>query len=242
MMNRKIELPLRTIDLSYDELKPFQPFEEEMLERYTQLHNFVKELNEEYETVQNKYEEHNENINQTLSRYTTLHIQLAILEKHARQTLSRVVVDKTAMELLANDARDFFQSMHRFNADMQKLADESEKMYTIFTPMNCKDEMFTELFDEYSEFREKFQSQNEEYSLDSDQYEQDERGFFNSLGNMAKKQEEFIDVCNNVIDQYNQLIEKTEGLYSRWEEYNKTVEIIKMMYTMPNDISRVCLN
>lgn len=242
MMNRKIELPLRTIDLSYDELKPFHPFEEELLERYTQLHNFVKELFEEYETVQHKYEKHNQHIDRALARYTNLHNRLHVLEKNARNTMSRVVLDKPSIEMIAADAREFFTVMHTFNADMQSLADESERMYNIFTPLNTKDELFSELFDEYKSFRDRFQQPNEQYSLDSEQYDQDEQHFFDSLGNMAETQEAFILLCNSVIDRYNQLIEQTEILYKRWEEYSKNVEMIKLMYVMPNDISRVCLN
>ncbi|MBL0310791.1 MAG: hypothetical protein IPP77_14290 [Bacteroidetes bacterium] len=242
MMNKKIELPLRTIDLSYNELKPFHPFEEEMLERYTALHNFVKDLYGEYESVQNKYEQHSEHIDRSLSQYTRLHVQLAILEKNAAQTINRVVVNRPSIEMIAADARNFFSVMHRFNEEMQQLADESEKMYLVFTPLNTKDELFSELFDEYKEFRDRFAQKSETCSLDSDQYDQDEQAFFDSIGNMADKQEEFIETCNQVIDRYNQLIEQTEILYQRWEDYSKSVELIKLMYAMPNDMSKVCMN
>lgn len=242
MMHKKIELSLRTIDLSYDELKPFHPFEEEILERYTQLHQFVTELFEEYETVQNKYCKHKQHIEQASHHLSQLNEQLRILENNARHTMSRVVVDKHAVEMTAADAGTFFKAMYEFNTTMQELADESEQMYLVFTPLNSKDELFTELFDEYKEFRSNTRNQKEEFSFDSEQFEEDEKDFFHAISNMAERQEEFIETCNNVIDQYNQLIDQTEGLYQRWEKYNKTLEVIKLMYVMPNDISRVCLN
>lgn len=242
MLIKKIEHPLRTIELNYDELKPFHPFEEEMLERYTQLHNFVKELYEEYNTVQKKYEHHNTHIDKAIFHFKQLKAHMNHLEQNAKRILNLMMPDKSAADLMVAEAGEFGKMVQQFNIEMQKLADESDRMYTIFTPLDIKDERFTEIFAEYKEFKERFYNNSNDYSLDIERYDSDEQQFFTSLDDMSQCQESFLKVCNSTIERYNLLVEEVEELYEQWEQYNDMIEMLKLMVITPNDISRVCLN
>lgn len=242
MLVKKIEHPLRTIELNYDELKPFHPFEEEMVERYTQLHNFVKELFEEYNTVQQKYERHNSHIDKAIFHFKQLKSHMSHLEKNAKTILNLMLPDKSAADLMVAEAGEFGRLVQQFNTEMQKLADESERMYTIFTPLDIKDERFTEIFTEYKEFKENLYNNSNDYSLDIERYDTDEQEFFTSLDDMGQRQEKFIEVCNTTIERYNHLVQEVEELYEQWEQYNDMIEMMKLVVIVPNDISRVCLN
>jgi SMC interacting uncharacterized protein involved in chromosome segregation len=114
-------------------------------------------------------------------------------------------------------------------------------MFQIFVPLDTKDERLAEIFKEYKEFRELFDS-NENYSLDFEQYDNDEQAFLASLGDMTGKQTEFIGVCNTVIDRYNFFIEEVEKTLEQWEKTNDMLEMLKLLKVTPHDITRICLN
>ena len=241
MASKKIEHPLRTIELTYDEMTPFHPFEEEMLDRYTALHNFVKELSEEYNTVQRKYEQHDMHIKRVVTRFRAIKTRMAHLSESARTLLNRMIPDKADVESVIAEGNEFRGLIAGFNTDVEQLAAESNRMFQIFIPLDNKDEQLTAIFKEYKTFREHFDSK-ENYSLDFEQYDNDEQAFFGSLNDMAGKQTEFIDVCNTVIDRYNFFVEEVEKTLEQWEKCNDMLEMLKLLKITPHDITRICLN
>lgn len=241
MASKRIEHPLRTIELTYDEMTPFHPFEEEMLDRYTTLHNFVKELYEEYNTVQGKYQEHDQNIRKVIQRFRAIKTRMNHLAENARGLLNKMVPDKAAVEKVIAEGVEFKKLIAGFNADVMRLAVESNKMHQIFVPLDHKDERLTEIFKEYKEFRELFDNKAS-YSLDFEQYDNDERAFLGSLNDMAGKQTEFIHVCNTVIDRYNFLVDEVEKTLEQWEKCSGMLEMLQLLRVTPFDISTICLN
>ncbi len=241
MANKKIEHPLRTIELIYDETTPFHPFEEEMLDRYTNLHNFVKEICEEYNSVQQQYEEHDRHIKRAIGRFRAIKVRMAHLEDNARTLLNRMIPDKAEVESTIAEGNQFKRLIAGFNSDVEALAAESARMFQIFVPLDNKDERLSEIFKEYKEFRALFDS-NENYSLDFEQYDNDEQAFLASLDNMTERQTGFIGVCNTVIDRYNFFIEEVEKTLEQWEKCNDMLEMLKLLKITPHDITRICLN
>ena len=60
---------------------------------------------------------------------------------------------------------------------------------------------------------------------------------------MAGKQNEFIEVCNTVIDRYNFLVEEVDKTLEHWEKCNDMLEMVQLIGMRPHtDISRICLN
>jgi len=241
MASKKIEHPLRTIELTYDEMTPFHPFEEEMLDRYTTLHNFVKDICEEYNSVQQRYEEHDKHIKKVVNRFRAIKLRMIHLSNAARTILNRMIPDKAEIENVIAEGNEFKRLIVEFNADVERLAAESNRMFEIFVPLDNKDERLSEIFKEYKEFRELFDS-NENYSLDFEQYDNDEQAFLNSLNDMTGKQTQFIGVCNTVIDRYNFFVEEVEKTLEQWEKCNDMLEMLKLLKVTPHDITRICLN
>jgi len=241
MASKRIEHPLRTIELTYDEMTPFHPFEEEMLDRYTTLHNFVKEICEEYNKVQGQFEEHDKHIRKVVIRFRAIKARMAHLGKSARTLLNRMIPDKNEIDNVIVEGIQFKRLIASFNAEVQQLADESSRMFQIFVPLDNKDEQLSEIFKEYKEFRTMFDS-NENYSLDFVQYDNDEQAFLASLDNMTEKQTEFIGICNTVIDRYNFFIEEVDKTMEQWEKTNDMLEMLKLLKVTPHDITRICLN
>jgi uncharacterized coiled-coil DUF342 family protein len=242
MVNKRIEHPLRTIEITYDEMKPFHPFEEEMLDRYTRLHNYVKELHEEYTSVQKKYEMHDSNIRRVIARYKAIKGRMSNMHTTAKKALGLMVPDKNEAQQIVNEASQLKELMELFHKEVAKLAHESDTLGRIFTPLDSKDERMSELFAEYKEIRKELGEGDEDYSLDMEQYDMDEQAFMHSLTNMAGKQEEFINVCNQVIDRYNMLIEEVERTYEEWSKYNELIEMMRLLILAPYDLTSVCLN
>ncbi|MDB5282410.1 MAG: hypothetical protein JWO06_1485 [Bacteroidota bacterium] len=241
MISKRIEHPLRTIEVTYNELKPFHPFEEEMLERYTTLHNFVKELYEEYTDVQTKYEMHDRNIRQVIARFRAIKGRMNNLTQSAKRILNVMIPDKAEADRIIADAMEFKQLINSFDKDINALANESDSLSRIFTPLDSKDERLSEIFAEYKAFREDMCDSNE-YSIDINQYNNDEQQFMGSLTDMTSKQDQFIGVCNQVIDRYNLLIEEVENTYEQWGQYNEMIEMVKLLAVTPHDIRMICLN
>lgn len=242
MISKKIEHPLRTIELTYDEMKPFHPREEEMLDRYTSLHNFVKELLEDYNNVQGKFEQHDRNIKQVIARFRAIKTRMAHLGGNAKKVLNTMIPDKTHAETIIEEAQEFKALLVDFNKDVMRLAKESETMHQIFIPLDNKDERLSEIFTEYKDFRGEFEGCADNYSLDLEQYDNDEQSFMSQLNDMAARQTEFISVCNMVIDRFNMLVEEVEKTFEQWEKYNEMVEMMRLMVVTPHDISQICLN
>jgi DNA repair ATPase RecN len=242
MVSKKINHPLRTIELTYNELKPFHPFEEEMLGRYTDLHNFVKQLYEEYNKVQTKFEHHDRNIKRVVERFKAIKGRMSHLETGAKKILNSMLPDKAAAEKVLQEAGEFKILVKSFHHDVEALAKESSNMQQIFAPLDHMDERFSEIFSEYKEFREELYDNSDNYSLDIERYDTDEREFIASLKNMSVKQNEFVIVCNNVIDRYNLLIEEVEKTYEQWEHCNDMIEMMRLLMVTPYDLTMICLN
>ena len=242
MASKIIEHPLRTIELTYDELKPFHPFEEEMLDRYTTLHNFVKELCEEYNNVQQSYKEHDDHIKQVIQRFRGIKVRMNHLNEVATAAIGRMSPDAAEVERVISEGKDFKRLLNSFNNEVERLAAESNRMHQIFEPLDDKDERLSEIFREYKEFRGAFSDNQDNYSLDYTQYGNDEQGFLGSLSDMAGKQSEFIGVCNTVIDRYNFFVEEVEKTFAQWEKCNDMLEMLQLMQVRPYDISQICLN
>jgi DNA repair ATPase RecN len=242
MVSKKIDHPLRTIELTYDEMKPFHPFEEEMLGRYTDLHNFVKQLYEEYNKVQGKFESHDKNIKRVVERFKALKGRMNHLETGAKKVLNSMVHDKAEAEKVIQEAAEFKMLVRSFHNDVEALAQESGTMQQIFIPLDHMDERLSEIFSEYKEFREELYDNSENYSLDIERYDNDEQEFIASLKNMSIKQNEFVGVCNTVIDRYNLLVEEVEKTYEQWEQCNDMIEMMRLLMITPYDLSMICLN
>jgi hypothetical protein len=241
MASKKIEHPLRTIELTYDEMTPFHPFEEEMIDRYTALHNFVKEICEDYTDVQMQYAEHDKRIKRVIGRFRAIKIRMTHLSGAARTILNRMIPDKAEIENVLAEGNEFKNLIAEFNADVERLAIDSNRMFEIFVPLDSKDERLSEIFKEYKEFRMLFDSKAN-YSLDFEKYDSDEQAFINSLNDMTGKQTEFIEVCNTVIDRYNFFVEEVEKTLEQWEKCNDMLEMLKLLKVTPHDITRICLN
>jgi len=242
MASKKIEHPLRTIELTYDDMKPFHPFEEEMLDRYTTLHNFVKELCEEYNTVQQRYEQHDAHIKRVIIRFRGIKTRMTHLSESARSVLNRMIPDNAEIEKVIAEGKEFKALLLGFNKDVERLSVESNIMHQIFIPLDHKDERLSEIFKEYKEFKVGLSGNQADYSLDFEQYDNDEHAFLGSLTDMADKQTEFISICNMVIDRYNMLVEEVEKTFGQWEKCNDMLEMVQLMSVRPHDITRVCLN
>ena len=243
MASKRIEHPLRTIELTYNEFKPFHPFEEEMLDRYTSLHNFVKELYEEYNDVQSQYEQHDLNIKRVIARFRAIKVRMSHLNDSARKILNSMIPSAIDIEKVLIEGREFKALIASFNKDVEMLAEESSRMNQVFIPLDNKDERLSEIFKEYKEFRGGIFGNEEHYSLDFEQYDNDEQAFLGSLSDMAGKQNEFIEVCNTVIDRYNFLVEEVDKTLEHWEKCNDMLEMVQLIGMRPHtDISRICLN
>jgi chromosome segregation ATPase len=242
LVSNKIQHPLRTITISYDELKPFHPHEEEMLTRYTMLHNFVSDLYNEYNTIEENFETHNKHVQSIASRHKIIKAIISRLENHARLMITAMIPDKDAAKKVTEDAKEFNVILQEFHVDVEQVAEESAKMQQLFKPLDGKDERFTEIFEEYKQFRKQLDSNNNDYALDHARYNNDEKEFFDSLANIAKRQDVFIQNCNTVIDNFNALIDDVEKTYEQWEKYNDMIEMIKLMVVTPHDVSKLCLN
>lgn len=242
MINKRIEHPLRTIEIAYDEQKPFHPLEEAMLERYTRLHSFVNELCEEYVDVQTKYEMHDLHIKKVITRFKAIKVRMAHLGSNAKSAVNLMVPDRKEIRKVLAEANEFKSLLDEFNQDVERLSKESDTMHKYFMPLDHKDEQLTEIFTEYKEFRGHVEGSNEHYSLDFNQYSSDEKHFIGSIADMTERQTEFIGVCNRVIDRYNLLIEEVEKVYVQWEEYNKMIEMLSLMHARPYETNQICLN
>jgi hypothetical protein len=242
MISKRIEHPLRTIELSYNELKPFHPLEEAMLERYTRLHNFVNELCEEYVDVQTKYEMHDLHIKKVITRFKAIKVRLAHLGTNAKSVVNLMVPGRKEIRNILAEAKEFKGLLDEFNKDVERLSAESNSMHKFFMPLDHKDEQLTEIFTEYKEFRGQVECNHEHYSLDLKQYSSDEKHFIGSIADMTDRQSEFIGVCNRVIDRYNLLIEEVEKVYAQWEEYNNMIEMLRLIQVTPYETNQICLN
>jgi hypothetical protein len=191
--------------------------------------------------VQHQYEEHDKHIKKVITRFRAIKTRMTHLGNSARTLLNRMIPDKAEIDNVIVEGIQFKRLIAAFNADVEHLAAESSSMFQIFVPLDTKDERLAEIFKEYKEFRELFDS-NENYSLDFEQYDNDEQAFLASLGDMTGKQTEFIGVCNTVIDRYNFFIEEVEKTLEQWEKTNDMLEMLKLLKVTPHDITRICLN
>ncbi len=242
MANKRIEHPLRTIELTYDELTPFHPFEEEMLDRYTILHNFVKDLCEEYDNVQNKYHEHDRHIKRVIVRFRAIKVRMHHLTVSSKSLINRMIPDKAEIDQVIAEGKEFKALISEFNEDVEYLASQSAEMHTIFAPLDDKDSQLAEIFREYRAFRGELAGNHANCSLDFEQYDNDEQAFLGSLNDMAGKQTQFINVCNEVIDRYNLLIAEVEKTMEEWNKCNGMLEMVSLLGVTPHDITRICLN
>lgn len=242
MVSKRIEHPLRTIELAYDEQKPFHPLEEAMLERYTRLHSFVNELCAEYVDVQTKYEMHDEHIRKVIARFKAIKGRMNHVGANARKAIATMTPDRKEIREVLAEARVFKALLNEFNQDVERLSAESAAMHQFFMPLDHKDEELTEIFTEYSEFRGQLNDNSKYLSLDLDQYSSDEKRFIGSIADMTARQTEFIEVCNRVIDRYNLLIEEVEKVYAQWGEYNQMIEMLRLVQATPYETERICLN
>jgi hypothetical protein len=242
MASKTIEHPLRTIRLTYNEATPFHPFEEAMLLRYTTLHNFVKELCEEYNNIQQRYQQHDINIRRVIARFRGIKTRMVHLTEGARNVLNAMVPAPDQVEKVVAEGKEFKALLASFNREVEKLAAESNLMHQIFTPLDTKDELLSEIFREYKSYRGELAGNHAVCSLDFEQYDTDEQAFMRSLNNMSGKQTEFIEVCNTVIDRYNLFVEEVEKTFEQWEKCNDMLEMVQLIAVRPNDISMICLN
>jgi chromosome segregation ATPase len=242
MANKKIEHPLRTIELTYDELTPFHPFEEEMLDRYTTLHNFVKELCEEYSNIQQKYEDHDIHIKRVIARFRAIKTRMHHLNISAKSLLNRMIPEKAEIDKVIAEGKEFKMLLNSFNDDVERLSAESTSMHEIFLPLDSKDEQLAEIFKEYRAFRGELAGNQANCSLDFEQYDNDEQAFLSSLNDMSARQTQFIGICNTVIDRYNFLVAEVEKTLEEWEKTNKILDMVSLLGVTPHDITRICLN
>jgi hypothetical protein len=242
MASKTIAHPLRTIQLTYNELTPFHPAEEAMLDRYTSLHNFVKELCEEYAHVQQQYEDHDADIKRVIARYRAIKTRMHSLNAAAKSAIGKMVPDITEVEKIIADGKAFKILLASFNKDVEQLAAESAVMHEIFTPLDTKDGQLAEIFKEYRTFRGQVAGTPANYSLDFEQYDTDEQAFLGSLNDMSVRQNRFIAICNAVIDRYNLLVEEVEKTFTQWEQCNQMLGMLQLMRTRPHDITQICLN
>ncbi|HWB61882.1 MAG TPA: hypothetical protein VG603_00120 [Chitinophagales bacterium] len=242
MVSKKIQHPLRTIEIAYDEQKPFHPYEEQMLDRYTNLHNFVNELCEDYDMLMKQYESHDLHIKRVIARFKAIKGRMNHLGEKANKMMKSMMPDKQEAEHMLQEAASFKILLKDFHNELARLSAESGAMQSIFAPLDEKDEQLSAIFKDYMDFKAGIHESPNNYSLDFEKHDSDEMQFLGSMQNMANRQEEFVSVCNMVIDRYNLLIEEVEKTYEQWEKYNDTLEMMRLALVTPYNLTQVCLN
>jgi len=240
-MNKKAEHPLNGTEVNFNNTNALQG-EERRINRYTYMHNFAKELYNDYAEVQERYEAHDCDIKIVIARFKAIKTRMRHLEDNAKYTLANLVPDATRAERIIEEANEFKSLLNDFHKDVERLSRDSDSMHDVFTPLDDKDKQLSEIFREYKQFK------NELYNKASDKngigyaYDADEQEFLGSMATVNDKQSEFIGVCNLVIDRYNLLIEEVEKTYAQWDKCNVMIEMMRFTIVAPYDISLVCLN
>ena len=153
-----------------------------------------------------------------------------------------MIPDKAEIDQVIAEGKEFKALISEFNEDVEYLASQSAEMHTIFAPLDDKDSQLAEIFREYRAFRGELAGNHANCSLDFEQYDNDEQAFLGSLNDMAGKQTQFINVCNEVIDRYNLLIAEVEKTMEEWNKCNGMLEMVSLLGVTPHDITRICLN
>ncbi len=189
MQTKRIPSPVRTIQLDYEETKPFSPYETELIDRYVEIHSIHANYDKSIVLYQRSLELLDESIAEARGMLEKTRRQLKHL-LHSASALSGGVdrLDDARVEELQEETESYNRSVGAFYKRLCK-ADEEESE----TVNKCSEfyvewqDEFEEQLEEFDDFEDQLYENDRECQLDVDRFYMDHDEFRACLSVTDKK-------------------------------------------------------
>lgn len=219
MLRKSYEHSLRTITFEYDDAIPITEFEEQLLEKYLEIHTKAEAIKKMGAYVWYRFKELDDQIAYAEKAFAPIAEILSGFLKEAE------ALEKTNAEV--RDIRDLETRMQNYHPEivkfhdsvLSKMADSAKGLWEAFFEFQDADIEMGTYFDEYLAFCQPLYKEYDRWSLDLVSYDRDEQIFrevFSETSEMHRSSQK-------VMDRYDAMMQTVEASYGIWDKTRKLI-------------------
>ncbi|MFN8323421.1 MAG: hypothetical protein U0T74_12240 [Chitinophagales bacterium] len=224
MATKLFEHPLRKFEITYDDSKPWTTQDEDLVNAFLNLHQYVMERTETSRHLMEQYAA----LNRAIGAARTEYQKVRKMMDETRQ-MAEVVIP--AMQLNQVVVQEHFDKAVLQTDEAILEYDQVMRAIDLETPEPARYAFIEEqddapIWNQFDETNLEHSRQWEVNSIDTAVFTDTEEMFRVFVGEQARQQDQVIDYTNEVINNHHILMLETELLYEVWKEFVKRVQLL----------------
>lgn len=228
---------MRRIELVYMPGKTALTTEDEqLLEKYIQLHDFEYHLLKKTEELHKSFYEIDKQVNTLRERLAEikgkLNDSVTMADKLSEDSY---IPAETNIEKIKENNTSIAVQLSLYHDQLNSLFQEVRYNQGILNNcINTSEDGSERIYDEYTSISEAHNQNYKTNTIDIVSLDSDYEKFCNSRELNEKRRNDFMERCNNILNHYNALNLETNAIYQVWTEFSKRCELIQAMAILHN--------
>lgn len=225
MQKKTIEHPFHKIIFDYDESKPWTTRDEKLLNIYLQLHDYEAQRHEQARVLHKQYGELDRQVEAIRKEMKEMKAKLKATRDAADHILAEINLNRP------NAMEDFVQQVNKTNDVIQEYDKKIRVVEKVIKELTAKKDKYeeededNELWNRLSELKITY-GYDKNLSTDYVSFDDDEQRFREKVSFMSRQNENYMNSCDRVVENYNRLLLETEIQYELWTEFGKRMVLI----------------
>ncbi|MDZ4844272.1 MAG: hypothetical protein SH857_01840 [Chitinophagales bacterium] len=241
MQKKQIAHPFHKIMFDYDESKPWTTRDEKLLNIYLELHDHEAKRHEQARELLKQYGDLDRQVEAVRKEQKEMKKKLKSTRETADHILAEVNLKRpNAMERfvqLVNDTNDAIQEYDKKIRELEKVIKELTEKKDKYE----EEEEENTLWDRLSELKITY-GYDKNLATDYVSFDDDEQRFREKASFISRQNENHMNFCNRVVDNYNKLLLETEIQYEVWTEFGKRMILITQITGRNSGLTEISTN
>ncbi|HXH19290.1 MAG TPA: hypothetical protein VNJ07_09425 [Chitinophagales bacterium] len=226
MQKKQIEHPFHKISFDYDDTKPWTARDEKLLNTYLRLHDSEARRHENARDLMKRYGEHEKHIEEVRKKMKQMKEKLTATRDAADHILAQIQLQvPNALENFVkqmNETNDFIQE---YDKEIRKLEAETMDLKKLKDHYHDEEED-SSLWELLTDLKITY-GYDKNMAIDYVSFDDDEERFREKASYISRQNDNYMDYCNRVIENYNRLMLETEIQYEVWKEFCRRMVLIE---------------
>lgn len=241
MQKKTIEHPFHKIIFDYDESKPWTPRDEKLLTVYLQLHDREAQRHEQARALHKQFGELDRQVEAVRKEMKEMKAKLKATRDAADHILAEMNLNRpNAMERFVQQVNETNDVIQEYDKKI-RVAEKSIKELTERKDKYEEEDEDNALWERLSELKITY-GYDKNLSTDYVSFDDDEQRFRDKVGFMSRQNENYMNSCNRVVENYNRLLLETEIQYEVWTEFGKRMMLITHISSMNSGLTQASTN
>jgi len=241
MQKKTIEHPFRKITFDFDECKQWTPRDEKLLKLYLKIHDSEAKQQAAARELMKKYGALDRQVTEVRTRLKKVKDTFAATREAADHVLAEVNLRKrNALEKFVQRVNDTNDIIQEYDKKIRELEKEIKELSTEKEQFHNEEED-NPLWRRLSELKITY-AYDSRMAIDYVSFDGDEERLREKTTFISRQNDNHINFCDRVVENYNRLLLETTTQYELWSEFGKRMMLIQQISSQNSGFTEISGN